>query len=132
MTGEFPFEGLSDSFIVGLKGEQALFDGGQRFEVVWGQDFALDDGEVDFDLIEPAGMNGTVDGNQARMFRLESGNAARPAMRGTIVDDPEDPARLAVRRLLHDLVDESIERAMPVLRSQRPKTLARWTSRAAR
>ena len=110
VTCEFPLEGLSHGFIVGLKREQALFDGGQRGEVVGCKYLALDNGEVDLDLIEPAGMDGTVHGNQSWVFCLESGNAARPAMRGAIVHDPEDPASLVVRRLVHDLVDQSFER----------------------
>jgi hypothetical protein len=110
VTCEFPLEGLRHGLVVGLKGEQALFDRGQRREVVGGKDLALDDGEIDFDLVEPAGMNGTMDRNQARIFRLESGHAARPAMRGAIVHDPEDPAGLVVGWLVHNVADQSLER----------------------
>ena len=97
MTCEFPLEGLSHGFVVGLKCEQALFDGGQRWEVVGCKYLALDNGKVDLDLIEPTGMDGTMHG-------------ARPAMRGAIVHDPEDPASLVVGRLVHDVVDESLKR----------------------
>src|ERR1700693_5666483 len=93
VTCEFPLEGLGQGLVAGLKCEQALFDGGQRREVVGGKDLALDNGEVDFDLIEPAGMNRTMHGNQSWMFGLEAGHAARPTMRRAIVHDPEDPAR---------------------------------------
>ena len=110
VTCEFPLERLGHGLIVSLKREQTLFDRGQRREVVGGKDLALDDGEVDFDLVEPAGMNGAMDRNQARIFRLESSDAARATMRGAIVHDPEHPASLAVGRLVHDVIDESLER----------------------
>jgi len=110
VTREFPLERLCHGLVVSLKGEQALFDRGQRREVVGGKDLALDDGEVDFDLVEPAGMNGTMDRNEARIFRLESGHAARSAMRGAIVHNPEDPASLVVGWLVHDVADQSLER----------------------
>ena len=87
MTCEVPLERLGHGLVVGLKCEQALFDRGQRREVVGREDLALDDGEVDFDLVEPAGMDGTMDRNQARIFRLESCHAARPAMGRAIVHD---------------------------------------------
>ncbi len=35
---------------------------------------------------------------------------AEPAMRGAIVNDPEDTAVAAVRILLHDLLDAAVER----------------------
>ena len=109
VTCEFPLEGLCNRFVIALECQQSFLDGGQRGEVVGGKDFALDDGEVDLDLIEPTGMNRTMHDNQSWKLLLESGNAARPAMRGAIVHDPEDPARLVVRRLAHDLVDQSLE-----------------------
>lgn len=109
-TSEFPLKGLRNRFVVGLESQQSVLDGGQRREVVGGKDLALDDGEVDLDLIEPTGMNGTMHRNQSWKFLLQSGNASRPTMRGAVVHDPEDPARLVVRCLLHDLVDQSLER----------------------
>src|SRR5487761_2337790 len=110
VTCEFPLEGLRDGFVVSLESQQSLLDSSQRREVVGGKDLALDDGEVDLDLNEPARMNGTMHGNQSWKFRLESGHAARPAMGGAVVHDPEDPARLVVGRLVHDVVDQSLER----------------------
>ena len=55
-------------------------------------------------------MHGTMHGNQSRKFLLESGDAARTAMRGAIVHDSEDPASVVVRCLLHDLADQALER----------------------
>jgi hypothetical protein len=68
-----------------LEGQQSFLDSGQRGEVVGGKDFALDDGEVDLDLIEPTGMNRTMHDKQSWKFLLQPGNASCPAMRGAIV-----------------------------------------------
>jgi hypothetical protein len=58
---ELPLEGPGGFLVAMLEGEEAVFDLGQVGEVVGGEDFALDDGEVDLDLVEPAGMDGSVD-----------------------------------------------------------------------
>jgi hypothetical protein len=41
--------------------QEALFEFGQRGEVVWREDLSLNDGEVDLDLIAPASVNRRVD-----------------------------------------------------------------------
>src|SRR5712691_423812 len=48
-----------------LEAEQAVLDLGQRGEVVRRQDLALDDREIDLDLVEPAGMDRRVDEDEA-------------------------------------------------------------------
>jgi hypothetical protein len=53
---ELPFEGLCGCFPVVLEVEQALRQLLQACEVIWGEDFSLDDGKIDLDLIEPTGM----------------------------------------------------------------------------
>ena len=105
MASECPGEWSGNGLVVVLESQQSLLDSCQRREVVGGEDLALDDGEIDLDLVEPTGMHGTMNRNQAWKFILESGNAFGAAMRGAIVHDPEHPARLVVRRLSHDLVD---------------------------
>jgi len=44
-----------------LEVEQALGKVVETGEVVWSKDFSLHDGEVDLDLIEPTGVDGTMD-----------------------------------------------------------------------
>jgi hypothetical protein len=56
---ERPRERLSEGLVVVLEREQSLFEGGQRREVVGREDFALNDGEVDLDLIECRKLDST-------------------------------------------------------------------------
>ena len=44
-----------------LKGEEALFEIGQRSKVIRGEDLSLNDREVDLDRIEPTGVGRGVD-----------------------------------------------------------------------
>jgi len=44
-----------------LEGKQALLQVIERAEVVGREDLALNDGEVDLDLVEPTGMDRNVD-----------------------------------------------------------------------
>jgi hypothetical protein len=36
-----------------LEGKKSLFEFGQRREIIWGEDFPLNNREIDFDLVEP-------------------------------------------------------------------------------
>ena len=92
LAGEAPLEGRCDSLPVVLKVEKALGECVEGGEIIGGEDFSLDDREVDFDLVEPAGMNGTVDQDQARILLLEALNGGETAMRRAVVDDPEHAA----------------------------------------
>src|SRR5712691_796781 len=66
LSGERPLKWHGGLLIVILKAEQAVLDRGERGEVVGGQDLALDDREVDLDLIEPTGVDGRVDEHEVR------------------------------------------------------------------
>lgn len=61
-AGKRPAERRRGRLIPVLKGHQIVFQGGQRREVIRGEDLALHDREVDFDLVQPAGMKmfGTI------------------------------------------------------------------------
>ncbi|MGH9116325.1 MAG: hypothetical protein ACRD0A_00110 [Acidimicrobiales bacterium] len=48
-ASEAPLEGRGGLFVAALEGEQAGLDLGEVGEVVGGEDFALDDREVDLD-----------------------------------------------------------------------------------
>ena len=54
-------------------------------------------------------MNGTMYGNQSWKLLLKSRDTSGAPMRGAVVHDPEDPASCVIRRLAHDLRDQSFE-----------------------
>ena len=64
VTREFPLEWRSDVLIVLLEAEESILDFLKRVEVVGRERFAFNDGEVDFDLIEPACMDRSMDGDK--------------------------------------------------------------------
>ena len=53
VTGEFPFEGPRCGLPVILKIQEAFGDGVEIRKIIGCEDLALDNGEVDFDLVEP-------------------------------------------------------------------------------
>ena len=82
----------------------------ERVEVIGGERFALQHGEIDFDLVEPAGVDRGMHQQEVGVALAEPPDRGQSAMRGAVVDDPEDAPSVAVGRLLHDLVDEALER----------------------
>jgi hypothetical protein len=59
-AGELPVERRAGGLPVVLEGDDAVGDGVEVVEVVGGQDLALDDREVDLDLVEPRCVDGQV------------------------------------------------------------------------
>jgi len=108
--GVLPFEGLGGGFPVVLKIEEALGELAKPGEIVWREHLALDDGEVDLDLIEPTGMDGSVHENQPGELLLEADDGCVAAMGTAVVDDPKDASGVIVGRSGHDLLDEVKER----------------------
>ena len=108
-ASESPLERLGGLFVSVLEGEEAILDLGERAEVVGGEDLSLDDREVNFDLVEPACMDGRVDQDDRGPRGAQALVGLLSAMRGAVIDNPEDAARGAVRLLGHDLLDEAIE-----------------------
>jgi len=109
LTGELPFEGMRGGFPIILKIQEAFGDGVEIRKIIGCEDLALDNGEVDFDLVEPTGMDGRVDEGDGWPLRTDPGDGALSAMGGSIVDDPEDAPCGAIRFLLHDLAQEATE-----------------------
>src|SRR3970040_1468599 len=68
-------------------------------------------------------MDGAVNGNQRRVFRLPAGNAPRCAVGRPVVEDPEDAPRLPIRGWAHDLIDQAIKRSDAVARFATAKQL---------
>ena len=71
-SGEFPLEGLGNLFIVFLKAEDSFRQVGQGNEVVGSKYFSLEDGEIDFDLVQPTGMDGEMDDHDLRPSGLKT------------------------------------------------------------
>ena len=63
ISGELPLERLSQALVMNFELLQAPGERRQGGEVIGSKNLALDDGEIDFDLIEPTGVDGSV--NQA-------------------------------------------------------------------
>lgn len=76
----FHFERLRDLLVVSSEVEEALFDGSEVGEVVGLQHLALDDREVDLDLVEPAGVDRQVDEDEILVVALESVDRALAAV----------------------------------------------------
>jgi hypothetical protein len=106
---EGPLERLGGAFVVSLEAEEAVADLIERGEIVWGKDLSLDDREVDLDLVEPARVNGSMDQDKVRPGGAKAVGSALTAVRGAVVDDPEDTLGTAIWSLRHDLIHQPIE-----------------------
>src|SRR5437660_4514592 len=106
---EGPLERLRRVDVVFLEAKKPLTDRTERTEVIRREDLALDDGEIDLNLIEPTGVDGGVDEHELRPPGLQPRAGAVAPMRGTVVRDPEDTPSRAIRFLPHDLRDEPVE-----------------------
>jgi hypothetical protein len=78
-----------------------LFESGKRGEIVGGEHLPLDNREVDFDLIEPTGVDGSVDQDRIRPFVAKTLGCFLAPMSGTVVHNPEDIASGSVGFLAH-------------------------------
>ena len=114
-AGEGPFEGRCRPLIVDLEGKETLFKFGQRREVVGREDLPLYDGEIDFDLIEPTGVDRSVDEDRVGPFGAEAVDGFLATMSGAVVHNPEDAASGLVGLLVHDFADEALHRSHPIL-----------------
>ena len=76
-AGELPFEGRGDLLIVPLEGEDALGDFALGREVGGGECLALEDREVDLDLVHPARVRGQVHLRARLSNRVQRRSAAR-------------------------------------------------------
>ncbi len=106
---EGPAERLGNLLVALLKSEQTFLDLEERNEVVGSECLTLKDREVDFDLVEPARVDGGVHQDDGGPFRPQALAGFLPTVRCTVVDDPEDTAGRAVGFLGHDLRHQSIE-----------------------
>ena len=69
----------------------------------------MDDGEVNFDLIEPTGVNWSVDLDRIGIPLCKPFDGRFASVGRTVVGNPEDPGRGTIGFLLHDEVDQTME-----------------------
>jgi hypothetical protein len=113
-AGELPLKGSCDPFVMVLESEQLSLYLGEVGEVVGSEHLALDDVEVDLDLVEPGGMHRKVDQNQLGEGALQSVDGGLPAMARPVVHDPKDALGGNVGLCVHDPLDQTTERLDPV------------------
>lgn len=106
---ELPLKGRADGFPTILKVEEPFRNSSEIRKVIGSKDFSLNDGKVDFNLVEPTGVNGAVHQNESGVLLLETLHGSQAAMGGSIVHDPEHAARLVIGRPGHDLFNEAAE-----------------------
>ena len=100
--------------VVVLKTKQSVFKGGQRMEIVGSKYFSLNDRKIDFDLIQPAGMNRRMNQNDSGPTVSQALGSFESSMRRTVINDPEHTGCSAVRLLIHDLMHESVEGSISI------------------
>ena len=115
-----------------LEGEEAIFDFGERVEVVGSEDLSSNDREIDFDLAEPTRVDGSVDQDDGGPSGAQALAGLLTAMGGAIVGDPK--TRRAERYGSWDMTCSTrrSKGLMPVVFSQRPKTLRHGRPRRRR
>src|ERR1019366_8176300 len=77
-AGEFPLERLSEDLVAGLEGEDP---GGQLLErggIGRREDLALEDAEIDLDLVEPTGVDRQMNGHEPGCACTRRRTAAPP------------------------------------------------------
>ena len=92
-AGESPLERRSRLLVMALESQEALFEFDQRGEVIWCEDFSLNDGEIDLNLIEPTGVNRRMNQNDAGPSGSKAVGSASTTVAGAIVGNQEHAAR---------------------------------------
>jgi len=88
---------------------EALRQVHQRSEIVRCEKLLWDNREIDFYLVEPAGMNELMNDNRIAVPIPESLGCRGALMRRTAADDPEDAPCTTVGTARHDLIHEAIK-----------------------
>jgi len=73
---ELPFKRLSDGLIVTLEALETVGQDFQGVEIIWREHLSLNNREVDLDLVEPTGMDGTMDHPEVGVATLQPLNTA--------------------------------------------------------
>jgi len=123
LTGELPFEWFRGFLVMGLESKKVALKQCEVGKVVWSENPALDDGEVDLDLVEPAGMDGRMNQNGVGIPVAKPLDGALPAMRGAVIRDPEHPPRRGIRFPAHHVIDQVMEGVDPIARTAKTEDL---------
>jgi len=91
--GEGPPERFGGTLISILEANQGAFESGAIDKIAGREQFALNDGEVDLDLVEPTGMDRCVDQDEVWPPGSQSISGPPAAMGGAVVRDEEDAVR---------------------------------------
>ena len=92
MARESPLEGGSRLFVALLKVHEALLKVREGREVVGSEHLPLDNGEVDFNLVDPASMNRSVNQTGIGAARRDAFNCLLTTMSRAIIHDPKKRA----------------------------------------
>ena len=95
-TREGPLEWLGGLLVAILEGHQTPFKLSQIGKVAWCEKLALDDGEVDLDLVQPACVNRRVDQNDVAPFYTKAGSGTRATMGRAVVGDKKNATRTTI------------------------------------
>ena len=109
MTRELPVEWLSAYVVPFRESMNAIPHRLQTREVVRCERFALEDGEIDLDLVQPARVNWQRNSVSVSELAAEATGERRWAMRASLIDDPEDPTSRLVWLAGHDLLHKPME-----------------------
>lgn len=71
-SSELPFKALSQPLVVLFELVQASGKSRQEGKIIGCEDFALDNAEIDFDLIKPTGVDGAMDQGQVGIAPFEA------------------------------------------------------------
>jgi hypothetical protein len=107
---ESPFEWFRGSLIAVLESHQAPAESTEVGEIAGREQLTLDDGKVDLDLVQPAGVDWRMNQNDIGPFGSEAISRPWPTMGGAIVGDKEHAVRGTIGFLAHHLCDKAFER----------------------
>lgn len=102
----FPFERSGALLVAILEGENTVLEGEERIEGVRPEHLATKDRKIDFDLIEPAGVNGQVNEDEIRPAFREALDRRSTTVRRAVVDDPEHALGRGIGLLPHHVRDQ--------------------------
>ena len=108
-TREGPLEWFGGPLVASLEGHHVPLQIGKALEVARGKQLALNDREVDLDLIEPTGVNRRMNQNDAGPSDSKAVGSASTTVARTIVGNQEHTAGWPIRFPAHDLTDEVVE-----------------------
>ena len=97
-AGELPLERPSHLLVAGLEGQDALAEVVERGGIAGSQHLALQDREVDLDLVDPACVDRQVDDNEVGIGSLEEPLAEFPELGTALAGPYEGKRRLVVGR----------------------------------